>query len=352
MSGDFHGLRVLETRAETDQATSVIFDVPVALQATFCWRAGQHLTVRFDIGGEEVRRSYSISQTPVTGEPLRITVKRVKNGVVSNHINQGVKAGDTIEVMPPFGGFCLDPDESARRTHYFFGAGSGITPLFAMIRSVLEAEPHSVAYLAYGNVSADTIIFRDRLAELEQEAGGRLTVRHVLSKLSYWSSFEYWRRGIIDVEAVKAFIDDHQPYAQDAQYYICGPGTMNGAVKSALMNLDVPVQRIHVESYGGAVERDTSFEGVASVARVSLNGETMSIAVAPGQTVLDAVRVAGGTPRYSCQSGVCGACRARLDGGAVHLRARMALTDDEIANGAILTCQALAKTPELAISYN
>ena len=352
MSGEFHALPVLETQAETDQATSVVFDVPAALQATFRWRAGQHLTVRFDLGGEEVRRPYTISQTPVTGEPLRITVKRVKGGVVSNHINDVVKAGDVIEVMPPFGGFCLDPDEAARRTHYFFGAGSGITPLFAMIRSVLEAEPHSVACLAYGNAGADAIIFRDRLAELEQEADGRLSVCHVLSKPSYWSGFDYWRRGRIDAEAVTAFIDDHPPYAQDAQYYVCGPGAMNGVVKSALMDLDVPVRRIHVESYGGNAEPDLSFEGVASDARVTLNGEAMSVSMAPGQTVLDAVLGAGGAPSYSCQSGVCGACRARLDRGEVHLRARMALTDDEIANGAILTCQAIAKTPELAVSYD
>lgn len=352
MSGGFHALPVLKTHAETDQAVSVVFDVPAALQATFRWRAGQHLTVRFDLGGEEVRRPYTISQTPATGEPLRITVKRVRGGIVSNHINDGVRAGDMIEVMPPFGGFCLDPDETARRTHYFFGAGSGITPLFAMIRSVLEAEPHSVAHLAYGNVTADATIFRDRLAELEQEANGRLNVRHMLSKPSFWSGFEYWRRGRIDAEAVTAFIDEHPPYAQDTQYYICGPGTMNGAVKSALMGLDVPTQRIHMESYRGNAKPDLSFEGVASHARVSLNGEAMGVSMAPGQTVLDAVLGAGGTPDYSCQSGVCGACRARLDRGEVHLRARMALTDDEIADGAILTCQAVAKTPELAVSYD
>ena len=352
MSGGFHALPVLETQAETDQATSVVFGVPATLRETFRWRAGQHLTVRFDLGGEEVRRPYTVSQTPATGEPLRITVKRVKGGIVSNHINDTVKAGDMIEVMPPFGGFCLDPDGAARRTYYFFGAGSGITPLFAMIRSVLEAEPRSTACLAYGNVDAAAIIFRDHLAELEQEADGRLGVCHVLSRPSFWSGFECWRRGRIDAKAVMAFIDDYPPYAQDAQYYVCGPGTMNGTVRSALMNLDVPAQRIHMESYRGNAEPDLSFEGVASRAKVTLNGKAMSVSIGPDQTVLDAVLAAGGVPSYSCQSGVCGACRARLNHGKVHLRTRMALTDDEIDGGAILTCQAVAKTSELAVFYD
>jgi len=351
MSQDFHQLRVLETRPETDQATSVHFDVPQDLRDTFAWEAGQHITVRFDIGGEDVRRSYSISQSPAVGEPLRITVKRVKKGLVSNHINDTIKAGDTIDVMPPFGGFCLKPDTGARRTHYFFGAGSGITPPFAMIRSVLEAEPQSVAYLIYGNAKADSIIFHARFEELKAQHGDRLSIYHVLSSPSIWSSIDYWRRGIIDAEAVQAFINDHPPYAQNTQYYICGPGGMNGTVKAALMGLDVPASRIHMESYGGDVEQDTSFAGVAANAKVTLDGQTLSVPISAGQTVLDAVRAAGGTPSFSCQSGVCGACRARLKGGEVHMRARMALEDGEIARGAILTCQSVAKTPELTLTY-
>ncbi|MGI9406032.1 MAG: FAD-binding oxidoreductase, partial [Hyphomicrobiaceae bacterium] len=142
MSG-FHSLRVLNVISETDNAKSVRFDVPDSLRDKFLWRAGQHLTVRFMLNGQDVRRSYSISSSPISGEPLQITVKRLKDGLVSNHINDRIKPGDEIDVMAPFGGFCLDPGEKLRRTHYFFGAGSGITPLFAMLHSVLCGEPHS-----------------------------------------------------------------------------------------------------------------------------------------------------------------------------------------------------------------
>ena len=351
MSGEFHRLRVLETRAETKDATSVIFETSLALRELFRWRAGQHITLRFVIDGDEVRRSYSISDTPIEGDPLRITVKRVEGGLVSNHINERVSTGDIVDVMPPFGSFCLDPEPRARRTYYFFGAGSGITPLYAMIRSVLAAEPHSVARLAYGNVNADTVIFRDALARLEGNSGGRLTVRHALSSPSWLSSFGYWRRGRIDDASIAEFIKEHPPYAQDAQYYICGPGGMNGAVRSALLGMDVPSARIHTESYGAVAPPDDSVAGVAAGASVRLNGQTLAVTVDEGQTVLNAVRAAGGTPGYSCESGVCGACRARLREGSVHLRTRIALTEAEIARGFILTCQALPTSPRLDVEY-
>lgn len=350
--GEFHRLRVLETRAETENATTVSFDVPAPLRETFRWRAGQHITLRFHIDGEERRRSYSISETPFGDAPLRITVKRVRGGLVSNHINQNLATGQAIDVMPPFGGFCLDPDPRKRRTHYFFGAGSGVTPLYAMIRSVLVAEPHSTALVAYGNTDAESIIFRKALARLEAGSDGRLTVRHVLSSPIRTSRVRPWRHGRIGPQTVAEFIDHHPPYAQDTRYYVCGPGDMNPVVRAALRGLDVPEERIHTESYGPTAPPDDSVAGVAAALTVSLNGETLSVRAAAGQTILDAVRSAGATPPYSCESGVCGACRARLQTGSAHLRATMALTGSEIASGVILTCQALPTTPHLTVAYH
>lgn len=351
MRGEFHPLRVLETRAETRDSTSVSFVVPPHLRETFRWRAGQHITLRFIIGGVERRRSYSISETPFGGGPLRITVKRVRGGLVSNHINQDVTPGQTIDVMPPFGGFCLDPDPGERRTHYFFGAGSGITPLFAMICSVLAVEPHSVALLAYGNTNAEGIIFRDELARLEDGSRGRLRVRHILSSPARRSPFRPWRQGRINPAKVAAFIDEHPPYAQDTRYYVCGPGDMNPVVRAALLGMDVPEVRIRMESYGPATPPDDSVAGIAAAVTVHLNGETLSVPVSPGQTVLDAIRATGAAPPYSCESGVCGACRAHLRAGSAHLRARMALTGAELAHGVILTCQALPTTSRVAVEY-
>ncbi|WP_371170835.1 2Fe-2S iron-sulfur cluster-binding protein [Aliiroseovarius sp. 2305UL8-7] len=350
---NFHPLTVLDTRDEIGgMARTVMFDVPEALQETFSWRAGQHLSFRFMVNGEEQRRSYSISSSPFTGDPLRITVKRVKDGVVSNHINDTVQKGDVIDVMPPFGGFCLDPGTKARRTHYFFGAGSGITPLYAMLSSVMAAEPNSFAHLAYGNNNEKSILLQQELNSVWEDNPERMTIHHLFSKPGFWSSADYWRKGNIDKAAIEALIAENPPYAQDAQYYVCGPGGMNNAVKAALMSLDVPASRIHMESYGGNADLDTSVEGLAASAEVTLNGQTHAVNIAQGQTVLEAVKSAGLKPPFSCQSGVCGACRAKLSHGDVHMRARMALEDRDIDGGAILTCQSLPTTEKLSLSYD
>ena len=352
MTADFHTLRVRETREEIGgRAKSITLDVPVDLKETFAWRPGQHVTVRFGLNGEDIRRSYSISSSPFSDDGLRITVKRVKDGLVSNHINDTVDAGDTLDVMSPFGGFCLDPGDTQRRTYYFFGAGSGITPIYAMLQSALIAEPHSVSHLVYGNIDAERILFRNDLELMQAAFENRFTVSHVLSDASFWSSFRPWRAGRIDKEVVAAAIDENPPYAQDVQYYICGPGTMNAAVKTALAELDVPPSRIHLEHYGGDVDADLSVTGMAASAEVELDGRQEVIEVCAGQTILEALLAAGHQPPYSCQSGVCGACRARLHDGDVHMRARMALEEKDIAAGDILTCQAVPTEPKIALSY-
>ena len=327
----------------------MLFDVPLSHRERFQWRAGQHITLRFRLAGAEARRSYSVSETPCSSAPLRITVKRVPGGLVSNYINEHVAPGDSMEVMPPFGGFCLNPDPRARRTYYFFGAGSGITPLYAMICSVLAAEPHSAVRLAYGNVNTESTIFREALIRLEHEFGSRFAIRHALSAQS---STGHWRRGRIDAESVADFINELPPYAQDTRYYVCGPGGMNATVREALKSLDVPDSRIYTESYGAVEPPDHSVRGVAASCAVRLSGDTLHVLVAEGQTLLEAVRAAGGTPKYSCESGVCGACRAILREGTVHMRARMALTDAEVAGDVVLTCQALPTTPRLTVDYD
>lgn len=353
MTRNFHPLTVLDTREEIGGlAKTVMFDVPDTLQGTFAWRPGQHLSFRFVIDGEEHRRSYSISSSPLTGDPLRITVKRVKGGLVSNHINDTLQKGHMIDVMPPFGGFCLDPEGSARRTHYFFGAGSGITPLYAMLSSVMAAEPNSIAHLAYGNNNEKSILLEDELNSVWTAHPDRMSIHHIFSKPGWWSSAEYWRKGIVDKDAIEALITENPPYAQDAQYYVCGPGGMNSAAKSALMALDVPAIRIHMESYGGAANLDTSIEGVASSMELTLGGSKHAVSIEQGQTILDAAKSAGLKPPFSCQSGVCGACRAKLASGDVHMRARMALEDKDISNGAILTCQSLPTTDRLSVTYD
>jgi len=351
MSPHFHTLTVSDIQKEMKGVTSVLFTVPNELKDSFNWRSGQHLTLRITLKGEEYRRSYSISSSPFSDDPLRITVKHVKGGTVSKYINEKLTIGDQLEIMPPLGQFCLDPASTLRRTHYLFGAGSGITPLFSMLQSALLAEPYSRLHLLYGNTNGDNIIFKQQLAQLQEHYRDRLSVSHVLSKPSIWSSQGYWRKGRLNAEMVGEFINEHPPYAQDAQYYICGPGQMNTLVKTALMGLDVPAKRIHSESYGGQLITDEPVRGMAATVQIKLGGTRHNVQIAEGQTVLAAARAAGLEPAFSCQAGVCGACRAQLIKGSVHMKARIALEDDRIANGEILSCQALATSPELVIEY-
>jgi len=351
MTPNFFSLNVAEIRPEIKgKATSVIFDLPADLAETFSWQAGQHVTLRFHLNNTEQRRSYTISNPP--GAPLRITVKRVAGGLVSNHIGDHLKPGDTVDVMPPFGQYSLTPDPLKRRTHYFFGAGSGITPLFAMINAVLKEEPDSVAHLIYGNADGENIIFAEELDKLASDHATRFTLRHVLSAPSLWSWTSPWRKGRVDAEAIKVAVTETPPVAQDVQYWICGPGAMNTDVSNALMALDVPANRIHMESFGGATVTASSVTGIAANAQVELGGATYEVPVAADQTLLNAILSAGLTPPFSCQSGVCGACKARLTKGQVHMHARMALEDSDVTRGDILSCQSLATSDELSISFD
>ncbi len=351
MDREFHHLTVAALRREIDgRATSVSFDVPRDLFDSYRWQAGQHLTLRLLLAGQEERRSYTISTPP--GTPMRITVKRVHKGKVSNHLCDGLQVGDRLEVMPPFGSFALTPGALARRTHWFFGAGSGITPLFAMINTVLSEEPHSVAHLVYGNADEGTILFKDELEALETAHPDRFTLRHILSAPSIWSWFTPWCKGRVDAEAIQTALGETPPVAQDVHYWICGPGSMNADVKAALMALDVPANRIHSESFGGADALDTSVEGLAAQAQIRLSGKTHEVPVAQGQTLLEAARAAGLTPPFSCQSGVCGACKAQVRKGKVHMRASMALEQEEIAKGVVLSCQSVASSPTVTLDFD
>lgn len=351
MTPNFFSLNVAEIRPEIKgKATSVIFDLPADLAETFSWQAGQHVTLRFHLNNTEQRRSYTISNPP--GAPLRITVKRVAGGLVSNHIGDHLKPGDTVDVMPPFGQYSLTPDPLKRRTHYFFGAGSGITPLLAMINAVLKEEPDSVAHLIYGNADGESIIFAEELDKLASDHATRFTLRHVLSAPSLWSWTSPWRKGRVDAEAIKVAVTETPPVAQDVQYWICGPGAMNTDVSNALMALDVPANRIHMESFGGATVTASSVTGIAANAQVELGGATYEVPVAADQTLLNAILSAGLTPPFSCQSGVCGACKARLTKGQVHMHARMAIDDSDVTRGDILSCQSLATSDELSISFD
>lgn len=328
-------------------ATSITFHVPPPAQNRFQWQAGQHVTLCFTINGRAVWRSYTISSPP--GAPLRITVKRVTGGEVSNFIADHLSLGDHIQAMPPAGGFKLVPEARKQRTHYFFASGSGITPIYAMIHALLAAEPYSVAYLIYGNTRADQIIFQEPLAQLAETYPARFIIRHVLSQPSMWSWFTPWRRGRIDQDAIAAAIEETPPVAQDVHYWICGPGRMNRDLRAALMAMDVPETRIHMEQFAASEAPENTAVGVAGMVKISLYDQDHEVSVDQGHSIFEAARQAGVALPHSCQSGICGACKAQLVSGQVHMHRAAALERDEIENGRILTCQSVPLSENITI---
>jgi len=277
-------------------------------------------------------------------------VKRVAGGLMSNHINDHCQVGDGWQMLPPFGGFQLSTAPQQRRTCYFFAAGSGITPVMGMLRSLLADEPHSVAHLLYANKDHQQVIFGAELNALQAEHGLRLSVDHVFSQPRFWSRIKPWQTGRIDASKVQGFMALHQPYAQDVHHYVCGPGEFNATIQHALNQLDVPNGRIHQEHFGAPEPVSQLATGMAAELTIVWQNQSHPLSVEANQTVLEAALQAGIKLPYSCQSGVCGACRAELFDGQVHMRHHMALTDSEVKNRQILCCQALAASPTMKLA--
>ncbi|MEM7118128.1 MAG: 2Fe-2S iron-sulfur cluster-binding protein [Chloroflexota bacterium] len=353
----FTPLQVLERHEEIEGACSLVLEKPHG----FDYKAGQHLPIRFIIKGKEARRTYTLSSSPID-QHLQITVKRVQGGLVSNHINDNIHVGDLVEARPPIGHIFVECAPTNYQTVYLFAAGSGITPMWSMARTLLAQEPHTQVYLFYGNQSEDTIIFRQALEKLQEQYGERLGVAHALSepKRESWSAL--WRedviqeayKGWIDGEKLRSFLDVCRPKSQNCSYYICGPGGMNSNLRDALLALQVPTEDIHIEYFKAPekTEVGTKVRGVDGQAEIKLDGQAHSIFVPRGKTLLQAALDAGLDAPYSCEAGICATCRARLLSGKVDMPSAPALEQKEMKQGIILTCQSWANSAELAISYD
>lgn len=360
----FYPLPIKNIQRETDDTVSIHFTVPEEWSDTFRYKAGQYLTLRFHIDGEEVRRAYSMSSSPLEGH-LAVTVKRVAGGRVSNHINDALQAGDTVEVMPPQGKFNTPLDEGQRKSYYFFGAGSGITPLLSLAKTIVEAEPQSSVFLLYGSRHEDQIIFKEELDLLSKRYEGQFAVEHIISrprrektgglagligkgKISWLG-----RTGRISAAEVERFLSARPNRNPVAEYFICGPGTMIDTVEQALLNLGIDKKHLHTERFVNADESQPRQAGAAgAIVKVRLRGDDYEVAPEDKQTILDAMLAAKYDAPYSCTAGACSTCMAKLLDGEVKMDACYALDEDEIAEGYILTCQAHPVTPEVSISYD
>ncbi|MFK8331016.1 2Fe-2S iron-sulfur cluster-binding protein [Pseudomonas sp. BJa5] len=336
---DFLALRVARVVEETADARSLIFDVPEQLAERFRYQPGQFLTLRIPYADDWLPRCYSLSSTPLLDEPLRVTVKRVRDGRASNWLCGELQEGQTLQVLPPAGVFVprsLDGDL------LLFGGGSGITPVLSILRSALLAGQGRVL-LIYANRDEQSVIFRDELRFLAEAHPERLQIVHWLDSL----------QGIPSAAQLAALA---QPFI-DAQAFICGPGPFMDTAVSALKGLGMPAERVRVERFVSLPgENDVpqvaaSEAAVAAQLAVRLDGADHQLACDSGETLLAAMERAGLKPPSACRVGGCASCMCTLESGAIELLINDALDADELAEGWILACQAVPTSAHLRIRF-
>ncbi|MEM6800405.1 MAG: ferredoxin--NADP reductase [Bacteroidota bacterium] len=353
MSRQFYTLSIAKMEKPIKDAVRISFDLAEHLYEVFSYHPGQHLLIDFQVEGESHRRTYSLNSCPFREEELQITVKRVKGGKVSNYVNDRLKVGDELAVMAPKGRFYVEIDEKAYKSYYLFAAGSGITPIYSMLKSILLASPNSHVYLFYSNKNQDTILFKDELQKLEVEYGNRFKLVHILSDPKVWTTWESWkgRKGHIDSGEIEDFIRQHPPIAQQTEYYICGPSSMNVDVRDSLMDLGVPADLIHIEHFSARQKSHT--KKIESVNQAKLEvlyqHNSFQLELHKDQTLLQALKAKGIEVPYSCESGICGSCVSKVLEGSVEMKACMALDKEDIEADYILNCQALATSEKLKI---
>ncbi|MCR5864821.1 1,2-phenylacetyl-CoA epoxidase subunit PaaE [Aquincola sp. J276] len=367
MSFSFHPLRVRSITPDTPEAVVVSFDVPPELREVFGFTQGQYLTLRSQVDGQDLRRSYSICAGVDDGE-LRVGVRKVKGGVFSNWINEHLQPGDMLQVMAPQGRFFVPLQPEARRHHVGIAGGSGITPILSIMKTVLAREPQSRFSLIYGNRMQKSTMFKEELEDLKNRYLTRLVLHHVFSDEHTDAPLNM---GVMNRDKIGEFLRSVVPAAQIDHVYICGPFQMNDEAEAALLAAGVPEDRIHIERFGvaapagqpgaagagagvGAIVHE-ALPGDAPAARITIvrDGLSREISYSKDQpSILDCASAAGLEVPFSCTSGVCGTCRAKVIEGEVRMERNFALDKNEVANGFVLTCQAHPLTERVVLSFD
>jgi ring-1,2-phenylacetyl-CoA epoxidase subunit PaaE len=352
----FHDLRVRSIDADTAESVIVTFDVPAALRPVFAFTQGQYLTLRKTVDGQDLRRSYSICAGVDDGE-LRVGVRKVAGGVFSRWINERLRPGDSVAVMAPQGRFAVPVEPGARRHHVGIAGGSGITPILSIMKTVLAREPLSRFTLLYGNRRLQSTMFKEEIEDLKNRYLTRLVLHHVFSDEP---SDAPLHMGLMTREKIAEFLASVLPAPTIDHAYVCGPYQMNDDAEAALRAAGVPEERIHIERFGiapqaaGAVMHEAQ-PGDADEARVVIvrDGFRREITFRKDQpSILDAAAAAGMEVPFSCTSGVCGTCRARLLEGQVRMERNFALDRNEVAAGFVLTCQSHPTTERVVLSFD
>ncbi len=355
MAIDFHRLKVSEIIRETPEAVSIVFELPEELKSVFAYKPGQYLTIKLPDGNPAERRAYSISSSPYWDEPIMVTVKKLPEGNLSVHLNEKLKVGDYLDVMPPIGAFVPDFETKPNAHYVLYAAGSGITPIFSILKSILKVEEHSKILLLYSNRTLESIIFHKKLIELEQNYSGRLKI---IFGLTQYDNNWQGHKGRFTTLNLTALLQKNAPDFRMREHFLCGPAGMMRQVLDALEILAVDKARIHKESFtaedvihqNGAKKPDV--EILPRRVKIKLYGEIFEINVDPDDTIVSALQKEGYMPPYSCQIGACSTCRAKAINGSFYMDICEALTEEEKKNGFILTCRAHPLDDNCFVDYD
>lgn len=358
MKPTFHTLKVKEVRRETEDCCSIAFEVPEDLKPVYNFTQGQYLTLKAAINNEDVRRSYSICTSPNDDE-LRVAVKQVYEGKFSTFANHDLKAGDELEVMTPMGNFYTELKADNEKHYIGFAAGSGITPIISIMKTVLETEPQSRFTLFYGNKNTGSIIFKEEIEALKNVYMERLIVHYFLSREMLDAPL---LNGRLDKEKCDSIFNTLLDTSDVDECFSCGPESMIFAVKDALIERGFDEEKIHFELFTSPlgklgvekkIEVKEEDKGKTAEVTINLDGKAFQFDLPFGtDNVLDAALKQGADLPFACKGGVCCTCKAKLKEGAVDMALNYALEKDEVEAGFILTCQAYPTTDKLVVDFD
>ena len=343
----FHKVNIKEVKQETANAVSVLFDIPQHLKSVFNFDAGQYITIQKVINGEEVRRAYSICSNPKSGA-VRIAIKAVENGTFSAYATSDLKAGDEIEISVPEGRFILNPEGS--KNYIGFAAGSGITPILSMIKTVLENESTSNFTLIYGNKSEAETIFHTALKDLKTSFSERFNLHFIFSREEVKNQL----KGRIDENVTNYFVKNMYKETSFDAAFLCGPEEMIGAVSKTLQSNKIAKENIHFELFTASVDEEAASEikeGVTEVT-VLLDDEEVTFSMQQTDDLLAAALRNDVDAPYSCQGGVCSSCMCKVTEGKAVMIKNSILSESEIEEGLILACQAHPTTSKITIDFD
>jgi ring-1,2-phenylacetyl-CoA epoxidase subunit PaaE len=345
----FYKLSIKEIIKETADAVSILFNVPEELQSHYTFVAGQYVNLKVTLDGQEIRRAYSICSSPKSGE-LRIAVKAVKNGFFSKFANEKLAVGNVIEVGTPEGKFTFEPKIERQKNYAAFVAGSGITPVFSILKSVLEEEPNSTFVLVYGNKSEKDTIFHNQLHDLQLQYVGRLFVQYVYSQ----STADNALLGRIDKSTVNFIMKNKHAEMEFSKCFLCGPEEMINLVSDALKENNISSSDIKFELFSTSSNDNKTNTGANGHTKISIlvDSEETTFEMSQQQTLLEAALKQGLDVPYSCQGGICSSCICKITEGAAEMKKNQILNESEVAEGLTLACQAYPTSTTIKIDFD